>query len=67
MSTIQPNACLRCGETMTPAGVEQIRVGGTGGGWKLLFGELAEVGEEMIPLEMHVCTNCRKIEFRQPA
>ena len=66
MATTEEDACLRCGQPMTSTGVEQFRVGGTGGGWKLLFGELAEVGEEMIPLELLVCTNCRRIEFRQP-
>jgi hypothetical protein len=26
-------------------GVEEFRVGGSTGGWKMLFGELAELGE----------------------
>jgi hypothetical protein len=39
--------------------VEQIRVGGTSGGMKLLFGEWAEIGEDMLSLKMLVCTNCR--------
>jgi len=52
---------------MTNAGVEQIRVGGTSGGWKLLFGEWAEVDEDMLPLELLVCSNCRRVEFRRPA
>jgi hypothetical protein len=38
------DACLRCGAAMTSMGVEQFRVGGTSGGWKLLFGEWAELG-----------------------
>jgi hypothetical protein len=67
MSTADPDACLRCGQTMTNSGVEQIRVGGTSGGWKSMFGELAEVGEGMLPLELLVCPNCRRVEFRRPA
>jgi hypothetical protein len=51
---------------MTSTGVEHLRIGGSGGGWKLLFGELAEVGEELLPLELLVCTNCRRVEFRRP-
>jgi hypothetical protein len=51
---------------MTSSGVEQIRVGGTSGGMKLLFGEWAEVGEGMLSLEMLVCTTCRRVEFRRP-
>ena len=66
MSTSDPDACLRCGQVMTNAGVEQIRVGGTAGGLKLLFGEWAEVGEDMLPLELLICPNCRRVEFRRP-
>ena len=51
---------------MSSGGVEQLRVGGTSGGWKLLFGEWAEVGEDMLPLELLVCPNCRRVEFRRP-
>jgi hypothetical protein len=67
VASTDPDACLRCGTTMSSSGVEQIRVGGTSGGWKLLFGEWAEVGEDMLPLEILVCTNCRRVEFRRPA
>jgi len=66
MASTDPDACLRCGTTMTSSGVEQIRVGGTSGGMKLLFGEWAEVGEGMLSLEMLVCTTCRRVEFRRP-
>lgn len=44
-------------------GVEPFRVGGTTGGWLFLFKEWAELGERMIPLEVHVCPRCRKIEL----
>jgi hypothetical protein len=40
-----------------------FRVGSTSGGWKLLFGEWAELGESMIPLEIHVCPECGRIEL----
>ena len=58
--------CLRCGEPLEAVGVEKFRVGGTGGGWKLLFGELAELGEGMLDLEVFACPNCRKVELRVP-
>jgi ribosomal protein S27AE len=67
MATTQADACLRCGTALSSAGIEQFRVGGTSGGWKLLFGELAEVSEEMLALELLVCTNCGYVEFRRPA
>jgi hypothetical protein len=47
-------------------GLEHIRTGGTNGGWKLVFGEWAELGEEMLPLEALVCQRCRRIEWRVP-
>jgi hypothetical protein len=60
------DACLRCGGTLESMGVEKFRTGGTGGGWKLLFGELAELGEGMIPLELLGCRRCRRVELRLP-
>lgn len=64
----EPNygQCLRCGQTLEVMGVESFRLGGTTGGWKLLFGELAELGEGMFKLEVFACPNCRKIELRVP-
>jgi hypothetical protein len=61
-----PDACLRCGSQLQSMGVEEFRVGGTTGGWKLLFGEWAELGENMLTLEVLACETCRKVEFRVP-
>ena len=61
-----PDTCLACGVELELVGTESFRVGGTGGGWKLLFGEWAELGEGMLPLEVHVCPGCRRVEFRLP-
>jgi hypothetical protein len=47
-------------------GVEQFRVGGTSGGWRLVFGEIGELGEHKIRLEMLVCPTCRRVEMRVP-
>ncbi|MFI5227071.1 MAG: hypothetical protein ACHQ3P_10400 [Candidatus Limnocylindrales bacterium] len=47
-------------------GVEAFRTGGTSGGWKLLFGELAEIGEGMIDLEVLACQACGHVELRVP-
>jgi hypothetical protein len=59
-----PYACLRCGATIQSMGVEEFRVGGTSGGWKLLFGEFAELGEGMLKLELLACGSCGKVELR---
>jgi hypothetical protein len=61
-----PNACLRCGAELRSIGVEQFRVGGSSGGWKLLFGEWAELGEGLLSLDVFACTSCRKVEIRIP-
>ena len=47
-------------------GALEFRVGGTSGGWKLLFGELAELGEDMIPLEAFGCATSGHVELRLP-
>jgi hypothetical protein len=51
-----------CGGAMQFAEKASFRVGGTSGGWKLLFGEWAELGESMIPLDIYVCPQCARIE-----
>lgn len=56
--------CLRCQGPLISAGVAQFRTGGTSGGWKLLFGEWAELGEGMLPMEVLVCESCRNVELR---
>jgi hypothetical protein len=58
--------CLRCGVQLQVIGIESFRVGGTSGGWKILFGEWAELGEGMMDFEVFACPNCRKIELRVP-
>ena len=63
---IDPNACLRCGTELQLIGTQEFRVGGTAGGWKLLLGEWAEVGEEMLSLDVLACPQCLKVELRVP-
>ncbi len=59
-------ACLRCGGPVSNMGVEEFRVGGTSGGWKLLFGEWAELGEEKLALEVIACPQCGHVELVLP-
>lgn len=58
--------CLRCGAALQSLGDEEFRVGGTSGGWKLLFGELAELGEGMLKLEVRACQSCGQVDLRVP-
>jgi hypothetical protein len=60
------NSCLRCGGALQSMGVEEFRVGGTSGGWKLLFGEWAELGEGFLRLEVLACSTCGFVETRMP-
>jgi hypothetical protein len=62
-----PAICTACRGPLGSIGIEQFRVGGTTGGWKLLFGEWAELGEDMLALEVLACTVCRRVEFRVPS
>lgn len=65
-ASIPDDRCVRCGGRLQSMGVEQFRVGGTSGGWKLLFGEWAELGEQLLALELLACGNCRRVEARAP-
>jgi hypothetical protein len=64
---ITNDACVRCGAPLSSVGTERFRTGGTSGGWKLLFGEWAELGEDMLELEIWACERCRRVELRVPA
>jgi hypothetical protein len=59
--------CLRCRQPLWTFGVQKFRIGGTTGGWKMLVGEWAELGEDMVPLEMFACRGCGKVELRIPS
>ena len=61
-----PDECLRCGASLESAGIEEFRVGGTSGGWKLLIGEWAELGEGKLKFEVRYCTVCRQVDLRLP-
>jgi hypothetical protein len=58
--------CLRCGAALASVGYESFRVGGTSGGWHMIFGNLAELGEGTLDFEVFACPSCRKVEFRVP-
>lgn len=55
--------CRACLVEMTSLGQLPVRVGGTSGGWHLLMGELADVGEKIWPLDVYRCSSCKRVEF----
>jgi hypothetical protein len=58
--------CLGCRSPLQSIGVEHFRVGGVSGGWRMLMGQWAELGEGVLDLEILACPNCRRVEFRVP-
>jgi hypothetical protein len=58
--------CLRCGAALQDLGEIELRTGGTSGGWKLLFGEWAELGERMMKVQVLACPSCRRLELKLP-
>jgi predicted nucleic-acid-binding Zn-ribbon protein len=55
--------CIACGSVTQFLGQIPLRAGGSDGISKLFFGEWAELGEQVIPIEMFRCTACSHIEF----
>jgi hypothetical protein len=48
---------------MQSLGQLPIRMGGSSGGWHLLFGELADASESLLPLDAYRCPQCKRIDF----
>ena len=59
--------CLRCGMVVRRDGPIKLRIGGVGGGWNFLVGDIAELGEGTMTLDLYSCPNCGHIEFRVAA
>ena len=60
------NACLGCQTPIESHGVGSSRAGGHGGAAKFFLGDLGELGEDMLPLEVLSYEACRRVEFRVP-
>ncbi|MGH7598376.1 MAG: hypothetical protein ACREOI_18625 [bacterium] len=55
--------CPLCRVPLQALGQVPVRTGGTGGGWHLLFGEWADVGETVLHLDVYRCPQCSRLEF----
>lgn len=63
---LEEKKCLQCGVSMDRLGINSFRTGGASGGWHLLFGDLAELGEQKVEFEIWACPHCRRVEFYLP-
>ena len=55
--------CHSCGTEMQFVQKTPFRTGGTTGKWKLMFGDLAELGEGMLIFDVHICPSCGEIRL----
>jgi len=55
--------CATCKTPMLFLGQLPIRVGGTSGGWHFLSAGLADIGEDVLPLDVYRCGRCKRLEF----
>jgi len=55
--------CASCQSPMQSLGEISLRIGGTTGGWHLLFGQWADANEDLFPLDLFRCTKCKRVEF----
>jgi hypothetical protein len=55
--------CPSCGSEMQCAKMN-LRIGGWTGLWKLApFGEIGELGEDLLPVTAYSCSKCNRLEF----
>jgi len=55
--------CPHCGMEMEDYKVHTFRIGGRGGEWAFVFGDIAEIEEQPIPVHVYICPKCSKIEL----
>ncbi len=41
----------------------RFRVGGVGGEWSFLVGDIVEIEQEPLPIQVFICPQCEKIEL----
>ena len=55
--------CPLCRVQLQSLGQVPVRIGGASGGWGLIFGSLADIGENVMPLDLYRCPQCSRLEF----
>jgi hypothetical protein len=59
----EPLACTRCGTALEPGGIVELRTGGHGAAAHLFLGNLADLSESKLPVELQVCPACGHVEL----
>ena len=58
-----PVKCVSCNVDMDDMGDVPFRTGGSRGAWKLVFGEWAELGEDLLNFDVFLCRNCGRVQL----
>ena len=40
-----------------------FRIGGSSGGWHLMFGQWAELGEQLLSFDLYICNQCGRVQL----
>jgi ribosomal protein L40E len=48
---------------MEDYGTQKFRIGGVGGELSYLIGDIVEIEQETLPVQVHICPKCGKVEF----
>jgi len=62
-SNPDPVQCSTCTIEMEAIIDVPYRIRGSREGWTLLFGEWAELGEDMLSFDLYVCHQCGRVQF----
>jgi hypothetical protein len=63
MGSFDVPQCPNCKIDLRDLGQLPIRVGGVTRGWHFFLGELADLGEQIKPLDLYRCEKCGRLEF----
>lgn len=55
--------CARCGTVLEDYGIQKLRIGGVGGEWSYVIGDIVEIEQDTLPVQVHICPECGKIEM----
>jgi ribosomal protein L32 len=55
--------CACCQAEMDDYKTQTFRIGGMGGEWSFLLGDIADVEEQPLPVHLYICPECGKIDL----